>query len=254
MTPILRSLGITHAKTSRPLVGLSATPYRGFNKEETRLLTQRYGHRRLDEGIFPLNDPFTPLQELGVLARVEHRELRGATIQLSDDELRNADFRGLPTTAEQRLAEDHERNTMLLNEIKAMPADWPVLFFATSVNHARLMTAELNGVGIKSAAIDSGTPAAERRSRIDEFRSGRIRVLTNFNVLTQGFDAPATRAVVVARPTYSPNIYTQMIGRGLRGPLNGGKEICTILDVHDNIVNYDRKLAFTEFEDLWSAK
>jgi superfamily II DNA or RNA helicase len=60
--------------------------------------------------------------------------------------------------------------------------------------------------------------------------------------------------VVVARPTYSPNTYTQMIGRGLRGPLNGGKEVCRILDVHDNIVNYDRRLAFTEFEDLWRGR
>lgn len=255
MTPILRSLGLTSSMTSRPLVGLSATPYRGFNQDETQLLTKRYGKRRLDHGVFPDGDPFTHLQELGVLARVEHRELRGATISLSDDELRNmALLRGLPTTAEQRLAADEERNAMLVNEIEAMPADWPVLFFATSVNHARLMTAVLNGMGITSASIDSGTPTAERRSSIDQFRNGKIRVLTNYNVLAQGFDAPATRAVVVARPTYSPNTYTQMIGRGLRGPLNGGKEVCRILDVHDNIVNYDRRLAFTEFEDLWRGR
>jgi hypothetical protein len=81
-------------------VGLSATPYRGFNQDETRLLTQRYGKRRLDHGVFPDGDPFTHLQDLGVLARVEHRELQGATISLSDDELRNAaQLRSLPTTA-----------------------------------------------------------------------------------------------------------------------------------------------------------
>ncbi|MDT0550866.1 hypothetical protein, partial [Streptomyces lonegramiae] len=73
-------------------------------------------------------------------------------------------------------------------------------------------------------------------------------------VLTQGFDAPATRAVVVARPTYSPNVYQQMIGRGLRGPGNGGKETCLILDVRDNITNYGKALAFTQFEHLWRAK
>lgn len=254
MTPILKSLGITHSRAARPLVGLSATPYRGFNEEETRRLTQRFGHRRLDDGVFPPGDPFTPLQKLGVLARVEHRELKGATLELSERELKDADFRGLPASAEWRLEQDDERNRMLLAEIKAMPDDWPVLFFATSVNHARLMSAILSGEGIPSAAIDSGTPASERRASIDAFRTRRIRVLTNYNVLAQGFDAPATRAVVVARPTYSPNMYTQMIGRGLRGPLNGGKEVCTILDVHDNIVNYDRKLAFTQFEDLWRAR
>jgi superfamily II DNA or RNA helicase len=116
------------------------------------------------------------------------------------------------------------------------------------------MAAVLNDEDISAAAIDSYMPTSERRSRIDDFRAGRIRVLTNYGVLAQGFDAPATRAVVVARPTYSPNTYTQMIGRGLRGPKNGGKEICQILDVADNIANYDRKLAFTEFEHLWSAE
>ena len=59
---------------------------------------------------------------------------------------------------------------------------------------------------------------------------------------------PATRAVVVARPTYSQNIYQQMIGRGLRGPKNGGKETCLILNVRDNVTNYGEKLAFTDFD------
>ncbi len=78
-------------------------------------------------------------------------------------------------------------------------------------------------------------------------------MLTNYGVLTQGFDAPATRAVVVARPTYSPNIYQQMIGRGLRGPRNNGTPTCLILNVRDNITNYGEELAFDKFEYLWGA-
>lgn len=70
-------------------------------------------------------------------------------------------------------------------------------------------------------------------------------------MLTQGFDAPAVRAVVVARPTFSPNTYIQMIGRGLRGELNGGKESCRILNVADNIENFGRGLAYTRMEHLW---
>jgi superfamily II DNA or RNA helicase len=57
--------------------------------------------------------------------------------------------------------------------------------------------------------------------------------------------------VYVARPTYSPNLYQQMIGRGLRGPLNGGKEKCLIVNVRDNIAQYGEALAFTKFEYLW---
>ena len=52
---------------------------------------------------------------------------------------------------------------------------------------------------------------------MQQFRQGEIRVITNYNVLSQGFDAPKVGAVYVARPTFSLNRYQQMIGRGLRG-------------------------------------
>lgn len=76
-------------------------------------------------------------------------------------------------------------------------------------------------------------------------------MLCNYNVLTTGFDAPATRAVIVARPTFSPSLYQQMIGRGLRGPKNGGKDMCLLVTVRDNFVNYGEELAFHHFEYLW---
>ncbi len=256
-TRILTSLGLTFRETTRPLLGLTATPFRGFNETETNRLVERYGRNRLDEGVFTTGDPYAELQELGVLARVDHRALQGSTLALSEEDLRQATaFEGarLPATVEEKLGRDIARNQTLIREIQALPKDSPVLLFATSVNHAKLMAAQLNDLGIKSASIDSGTPDADRRTHIERFRRKQIRVLTNYGVLAQGFDAPATEVVIVARPTYSPNVYQQMIGRGLRGPKNGGKETCLILDVADNIVNYDRQLAFTQFEYLWSNK
>jgi superfamily II DNA or RNA helicase len=236
------------------LVGLTATPYRGVNVEETNRLIERYGRSRLDDGVFD-GDPYRALQQLGMLAEVEHRVLSGAELTLNDRELEAMSIGGLlPASAEQRLAGNEARTRRILDEIASFPADWPVLLFATSVDHARLLAARLNDRGIKSAAVASDTPTPDRRSRIDEFRAGKIRVLTNYGVLAQGFDAPATRAVVVARPTYSPNVYQQMIGRGLRGPKNGGEDSCLILNVQDNITNYGETLAFTAFEHLWGGK
>ncbi|MFF0551347.1 DEAD/DEAH box helicase [Streptomyces sp. NPDC004311] len=252
-TDLLQHLGLTHHRTSRHLVGLTATPYRN-NEELTRLLVQRFGSR-LDTGVFDgdLADAIRQLQDIGVLAQVKHRELHGGEIALTPDELRRSErFATLPKGAEQRLADDHDRNQRIVDEIADMPSDWPVLVFATSVAHAKFLAAKLGDRGIRAAAIDAATPTAERRKRIDDFRNRRIQVLTNYGVLTQGFDAPATRAVVVARPTYSPNVYQQMIGRGLRGPKNGGKPTCLILNVRDNITNFGEDLAFTEFEYLWS--
>ncbi|MEW2067665.1 DEAD/DEAH box helicase [Streptomyces sp. NPDC007346] len=254
-TKILEQLGLTARDTRRHLLGLTATPFRNTNDEETKRLVQRFGGQRLDDGIFPSGDAYAELQELGMLAKVDHRELVGGTIELTDDEKERADQMSLLSkAAEQRLADDQDRNNRILEEIAEMPADWPVLVFATSVAHAKFLAAKLKDRDITAASVDSATSAGERRRSIGDFRRGRVRVLTNYGVLTQGFDAPATRAVVVARPTYSPNVYQQMIGRGLRGPGNGGKETCLILNVRDNITNYGKALAFTQFEHLWRAK
>ncbi|MFI9036037.1 DEAD/DEAH box helicase [Streptomyces sp. NPDC053726] len=254
-TEILAHLGLTARETRRHLLGLTATPFRNTNDEETKRLVQRFGAQRLDDGVFASDDAYGELQDLGMLAKVTHRELLGGTIELTNDEKERADQMSLLSkAAEQRLADDQDRNNRILEEIGNMPADWPVLVFATSVAHAKFLAAKLKDRNITAASVDSATSTGERRKSIDDFRRGRVRVLTNYGVLTQGFDAPATRAVVVARPTYSPNVYQQMIGRGLRGPGNGGKETCLILNVRDNITNYGKALAFTQFEHLWRAK
>ncbi|WP_396349893.1 DEAD/DEAH box helicase [Actinoplanes sichuanensis] len=158
----------------------------------------------------------------------------------------------LPKEAERRLAEDHSRNESLIKALIRVEQLGPVLVFATSVSHAHFLAAVLNDHGIPSASVDGETPTTRRQQIIDQFGKNRkIKVLTNYGVLHQGFDAPATRAVVVARPTYSPNVYQQMIGRGLRGPRNNGTDECLILNVEDNVINYEQKLAFTDFEQMW---
>ncbi len=95
------------------------------------------------------------------------------------------------------------------------------------------------------------TGAAVRRRVVNEFREGEVKALVNYAVFREGFDAPKTRAIIVARPVYSPNLYFQMIGRGLRGVANGGYDRCLILNVEDNIENFEGRLAFTELEWLW---
>ncbi|MFE7803661.1 DEAD/DEAH box helicase [Streptomyces sp. NPDC057430] len=252
-TEILGQLGLTQYETTRHLLGLTATPFRNTNEDETRRLVNRFGNRRLDQGVFPSGDPYRDLQDWGMLAQVEHRTLEGGRIELTRDEKTHADRMAmLSRAAEQRLADDHTRSRRIVDSVAELPDNWPTLLFATSVDHAKYLAAMLNDRGVPSAAVDSTTSAQDRRTRIEKFRSGRIRVLTNYGVLTQGFDAPATRAVVVARPVYSTNVYQQMIGRGLRGPRNGGKDSCLILNVSDNIENFDTQLAFTQFEHLWS--
>ena len=109
----------------------------------------------------------------------------------------------------------------------------------------------LNREGISARAVWGETKPSVRRGIVEGFRDGRIKALVNYGVFREGFDAPKTRAVIVARPVYSPNLYFQMIGRGLRGVRNGGNQRCLILNVEDNILNYEGRLAFSELDWLW---
>jgi superfamily II DNA or RNA helicase len=253
--------GLDRGHQRCPLIGLTATPYRG-GTVQTESLVRRFQAQRLEVVDEFGSDVYAGLQDRGVLARVEHGSLKGTTVTLSNEELKSIEalpenLRTMPAGILARIrrsvGQDASRTELLLNSIKAHPEDWPILVFAASVEHAEIMSGLLNSEGVSAAAISERTNMAARRFYIQEFRAGRIRVLTNYGVLTAGFDAPQIRAVYVARPTYSRSLYQQMVGRGLRGPANGGKELCLIVNVEDNITNFGAQLAFTEFEYLWKT-
>jgi len=253
-TAVLDWLGLGRGAERCPLLGLSATPFRGTNEKETEQLVARYRRNRIDEGVLG-DDPYAALQDLGVLAKVDHQLLEGVALDLSRTELDELQrLHRLPSSAEARLGTNSQRNDVLLRSMLELPDDWPILLFGTSVEHARTMAGLLRREGVACAAISGTTDPGARRFYVDEFRRGRIRVLTNFHVLTHGFDAPAVRAVYVARPTFSPSLYQQMIGRGLRGPMNGGKDVCLIVNVEDTVSQFGEQLAFRAFDHLWNAK
>lgn len=253
-TGLLQWLDLGRSRRSRPLIGLTATPFRGTSASETERLVRRYDGVRLDDGVFE-GDPYSHLQEIGVLARVRHRVLAGQTIDLSDAErLELAKLRRLPRSVEARIGADENRNRVLLESLLTLDSESTALVFAASVEHAQTLAVRLTLEGVPSAAIFGTTPTALRRSAVNRFKRGELRVLTNYAVFAEGFDAPAVKAVYVARPTFSPNLYQQMIGRGLRGPLNGGKEECLIVDIADNVERYGGNLAFHDFDRLWERQ
>ncbi|WP_437723757.1 DEAD/DEAH box helicase [Sorangium sp. So ce861] len=86
-----------------------------------------------------------------------------------------------------------------------------------------------------AAVVTGQTPRAERAAAIERFRDGDgLRFLCNVGVLTTGFDAPRADVVCITRPTTSALRYEQMVGRGLRGPENGGTAECLVVDVQDD--------------------
>ncbi|MDW7966696.1 MAG: DEAD/DEAH box helicase [Thermoanaerobaculum sp.] len=222
-----------------PILGLSATPFR-TTEEESRLLARRFDHR-----LFPSDQKglHERLLARGILARVTTEPLESGfappedlleTLFLLSEKGEGVEFERQLEMLNELLARDQDRNNMLIERIK-MAEETSVLFFANSVLHAEEISARLNLAGIPSAPISAETPMTARRYFLDQFKQGELRVLCNYTLLSTGFDAPKTEMIVIARQVFSPVRYMQMVGRGLRGPKNGGMESCRIVTVLDNL-------------------
>ncbi len=90
------------------------------------------------------------------------------------------------------------------------------LVFASSVAHAERMAEIFNRHGVTAAVVHGGTFKDERRRILQAYADGKIQVLCNCGVAVEGFDCPGIEVVVIARPTKSRALYTQMVGRGTR--------------------------------------
>ena len=110
--------------------------------------------------------------------------------------------------------------------------DRQTIAYAVSKKHARNLTSVFNDDGIPAAVLLSETPRAERNAAIDGFKAGRVQVLVNVLIATEGFDLPDASCILIARPTMSLAIYLQMVGRGLRPKPDDGD--CVILDLAGN--------------------
>lgn len=257
-TKILDWLGIDQrrgSRTARPLLGLTATPYRGTNVDANRLFAQRFGDRRLD-ALEPEN-PIGQLREMRVLSNVEH-QLLDSNVTISDGPTLGKTgavaWDDVSRAILDQLGSNLDRTQLLVDHILRQDPDWPILVFTPSVVSAHVTAALLRSLDRTADAVDGGMRGQERRRKIESFKGGETKVLVNCDLLTQGFDAPKVRALYVARPTFSPNRYVQMVGRGLRGPRNGGTETCLIVNVVDTFEHFDKDLAYTEFDYLWTKK
>lgn len=112
-----------------------------------------------------------------------------------------------------------------------------VLIFASGVRHGQHIVGVLaKQHGIECGFVTGETPIKERDAILGRFRRGELKYLCNVNVLTTGFDAPHIDCVALVRPTLSPGLYYQMVGRGFR--LHPGKRNCLVLDFGGNVLRH----------------
>lgn len=208
---------------TKPVIGFTATPYR-----------LGAGYLHIGEDAFFDDIVYTieikVLQEAGHLCRVS---CKGTKESMSTEGIKKqaGDF----ALVELSLAFDRgEITKRIITELliyKQLRKKW--LLFTIDIDHCEHVAEELNAAGISAAAVHSRM-TAPREIILEQFKKGVYQALVSVAVLTTGFDEPEVDLIGLLRPTSSPVLHVQIIGRGLR-PFPG-KEDCLVLDFAGNLL------------------
>lgn len=228
------------------LIGLTATPGRNsyiVGGDQNLQLSQKF-HSNLVEINFKDRfdeSPIEILQDLGYLSKVELSEIQNFSSLAANSPL-------------EKLAFDLERNKKILMVIQERHDEGKsILVFSASTQHSVILKSCLEGLKIESQIVDSNTDNDTRSKYISDFKSGNLKVLINYGVLSTGFDAPVLDCLIVARPISSLVLFSQIMGRALRGPRNGGNEKNEIVIVKDKMVNYpDADFLYSYWSSFWN--
>lgn len=193
-------------------LGVTATPVRlsgeGFDDLFDELVASP------PVSYFIQNKFLVPLKQLGCahpdLSSVKKRQGEYITSQLSNVMLGN----GLMSN----LVESYQKYALNKSTI----------VFAVDVEHSKSIVERFRQAGISAEHIDATTPKNERDSILNQFKSKQIKIVSNVEIITEGFDFPECEAVQLARPTKSLALYLQMVGRVMRPAI--GKTEGLVLD------------------------
>ena len=122
------------------------------------------------------------------------------------------------------------------------PGAMRVLGFCVSIDHARFMAKHFNQHGVPAVAVWGDSPPTDRIAALHDLAAGKIRVVFSVDLFNEGVDVPAVDTVLLLRPTESPTLFLQQLGRGLRR--SKGKTFCTVLDfvgIHRREFRFDRR-------------
>ena len=251
------------------LIGLTATPFRTAENEQG-LLARIYS-----DGI---KDGKVVHGDVGIAYQIGLKELINRQILAkpifesfyTDEEygetlgvnawesIQHLDI--LPDDIAQKMAESAARNKLIVNTYKAKQKEYgQTILFAVNVVHAIQLTALFKKAGIAADYIVSSVKdlitgatlsREDNEKKLDDFRKGKLQVLINVNILTEGVDLPQTKTVFLARPTVSSILMTQMVGRALRGTVAGGTSSAYIVSFIDH---WNENIAWVNPESLFEG-
>ncbi len=218
-------------RNDAPLLGLTATPGRN-DPYQTQELARLYGNTLVsitDENEQDVPHAVDYLRDAGYLAHIEFEDLHsGSTVSSSDD--------AAICTA---LAENSERNEQIVKQIeRAVERGDATVVFACTKDHVLALVALCRARNIDVGFVIGEVPQPERLKILDRFRAGELQVIINHEILSTGVDMPNTDRLIITRPVGSAILYSQILGRALRGPKNGGNARNTVVNIQDNLANY----------------
>jgi DNA repair protein RadD len=243
------------------LLGLTATPGRSSDQsnDQNNFLSTFFNSTKigmLDDFGVPISNPISYLQEIGVLAKLERIELlTDVQIKISEQKIRNLKLFGDDKLAEilKDLAGNPGRNKIIIDKIIELSHNnESILVFACNVEHCIILQTLLKACDIISGTILSTSSKYDRENSISKFKNGELKVLINYGVLTTGFDAPNLNSLIIARPTTSIVLYSQMVGRALRGLKNGGNDTNKLFDLKDNFDLGNEAEMFNFYDEIWN--
>ncbi len=199
------------------------------------------------------NEIIKYFQNRQVLAKIKRFPLKYDYSKMDNrifDKKRTSDY----SQSELKLiGENRFRNEVIIENLKKIASKGlPTIVFACSNEQGKLLSNILTLSGIKNNCIFGDTHESLRNKYIEDFDNGEYDILINNSILTTGFDSPRIKCVFITRPTNSIVLYSQMLGRGLRGKKMGGNEECLLIDVVDNLNKFnDENFAFNYFSVYW---
>lgn len=255
---VIESLSETGKNTA--LIGLTATPGRTWSDiAADEQLSEFFDGQKVTLEVKGWDDPVSYLMAEGYLARPKfHRLELSAPTELKRN-MREQSVTGgdYDSAFLETLSAQVDRNIAIIEEARRLidAGHTRIILFGASVRHSEVLAAAFSALGIDGRVVTGKTAAASRERAIKAFRqpSPRPMILCNFGVLTTGFDAPNTSAAIIARPTKSLVLFSQMVGRATRGPKAGGNETCEVSTVVDiDLPGFgDVANAFMNWEDVW---
>lgn len=202
------------------LLGMTATPERGDGVNVQRFFDYRVAYElRLWDAL-----------NLGLVAPMHYFGINDETDLRSVKWSKRSRAYDIESLSEFYIFQGNSRVKLILNELKKRVyslTELKALGFCVSIDHARYMADRFNNFGLSAAAVTSKTPPAERETAISQLRNGELKVIFTVDLFNEGVDIPELNTLLLLRPTESPIIFLQQLGRGLRKV--PGK-VCTVLD------------------------